>query len=80
MNKLFRRMIRLFGNQGAESKRPTPNTEATVLQPLNEQSLIQHFKMCQDVKHHVYKLNPNDEQSRILLLYCEGLSAAAERP
>ena len=74
MNKLFRRMKRLFGNQGAESKRPSPNTETTVLQPLNEQSLIQHFKMCQDVKHHVYKLNPDDEQSRILLLYCEGLS------
>lgn len=74
MNKLFRRMIRLFGNQGAESKRPSPNTEVTVLQPLNEQSLIQHFKMCQDVKHHIYKLKPNDEQSRILLLYCEGLS------
>jgi spore germination protein KA len=74
MNKLFRRMKRLFGNQATESKRPSPNTEATVLQPLNEQSLIQHFKMCQDVKHHVYKLNPDDEQSRILLLYCEGLS------
>ncbi|MEK5440906.1 MULTISPECIES: spore germination protein [unclassified Fredinandcohnia] len=68
-------MMKRFRSKMATGKRPsTNNSEATVSQPLNEQSLIQHFKMCQDVKHHVYKLQPNDEQSRILLVFCEGLS------
>ncbi|OMC62701.1 spore germination protein [Paenibacillus sp. FSL A5-0031] len=29
--------------------------------------------MCQDVKRHVYKIKAGDDQSRIVLLYCDGL-------
>lgn len=42
-------------------------------QPLNEQTLIQHFEKCRDVKRHIYKLVAGDDQSRVVLLYCEGL-------
>lgn len=66
-------MMKLLRNKSVNGKRSSINPEATGL-PLNEQSLIQHFKMSQDVKHHVYKLKPNDEHSRVLLIYCEGLS------
>jgi len=67
-------MMKILRNKIAKGKRSSTNPEATGLQPLNEQSLIQHFNMSHDVKHHVYKLQPNDEHSRILLIYCEGLS------
>lgn len=66
--------MKLFKNKMARGQSSSIQTETKAMQPLNEQSLIQHFNVCQDVKHHVYKLKPNDEQSKILFLYCEGLS------
>jgi len=46
---------------------------ATNTQPLNEQTLLQRFQKCHDVKQHVYKLAAGDDQSRIVLLYSDGL-------
>ncbi|MEC0373199.1 spore germination protein [Paenibacillus chibensis] len=66
-------MINLFkhkwiNHMKSSTQKGTPDT-----QPLNEQALLQQFQMCRDVKHHVYKLVAGDDQSSIVLLYCDGL-------
>lgn len=66
-------MIKLFRKKWAGVSSSSPQKRATVTQPLNEQTLLQRFQMCRDVKHHAYKLKVGDDQSRIVLLYCDGL-------
>ncbi|WP_256719839.1 spore germination protein [Paenibacillus glucanolyticus] len=66
-------MIKRFRNKKAEVLPSPSNKVATVSQPLSEPSLIQRFQMCHDVKRHVYKIKAGDDQSRIVLLYCDGL-------
>ncbi|CAM3735592.1 spore germination protein [Marinicrinis lubricantis] len=66
-------MIKLFRKKWAGVSSSSPQKEATVTQPLNEQTLLQRFQMCRDIKHHAYKLKAGDDQSRIVLLYCDGL-------
>lgn len=66
-------MINLFKNKWIRDTKSSTQQGAPDTQPLNEQTLLQRFQMCRDVKHHVYKLVAGDEQSRIVLLYCDGL-------
>ena len=66
-------MIRFFRNNRAKDIQTMMQQGTPDAQPLNEQTHLQRFQMCQDVKHHVYKLKADDDQSRIVLLYCEGL-------
>ncbi|MEB3103425.1 spore germination protein [Ferviditalea candida] len=72
MFSLFKRFLNKSSAYDLQSK-PQSNTD-TESSLLNENSLIENFRRCSDVKHHRFKLNAMDEQSAVLMLYCEGLS------
>ncbi|GAB2696568.1 spore germination protein [Paenibacillus thermoaerophilus] len=70
---------RWFNRLGSESNRPgmreyaksrpMPRQKAA----LNANHVLALFSPCGDVKHHVYSLKPDDPDSTVIFVYCEGL-------